>query len=163
MIKRFLFLLIAGLISISACSSPENVSQETEEASGDASEIGNSVTTNSGLRYTVVAEGDGATINNGEMASVHYTGWLYDETAPENKGNKFDSSRDQGKPIEFPLGAGRVIQGWDEGLLGMKVGEKRTLIIPADLGYGARGFPPVIPANSTLLFDVELVGIGAAR
>lgn len=163
MTRRFLFLLIAGLISISACTSRENVSQE----SGDDGEVGSvlaeSITTKSGLIYTVVTEGEGTAIQNGELASVHYTGWLYDENAPENKGLQFDSSYDRGDPIEFPLGAGRVIQGWDEGVLGMKVGGKRTLTIPADLAYGADGSPPIIPGNSILLFDIELVGIGASR
>ena len=158
MIKRILFLLIAGLMSISACSSPDNVSQNTSDAGSEGI-----TTTKSGLKYTVVAEGEGAAIKNGEIASVHYTGWLYDESAPENKGNRFDSSHDRGEPLGFPVGAGSVIKGWDEGVLGMKVGGKRILIIPADLGYGARGFPPVIPANSMLLFDVELVAIGAAQ
>jgi FKBP-type peptidyl-prolyl cis-trans isomerase FkpA len=158
MTKRFLYLLVAGLFSISACSSPENVSQE----SGDVAEDG-SITTKSGLTYSVVAEGEGSSIANGEIANMHYTGWLYDENAPENKGDKFDSSRDRGEPLSFPLGAGRVIQGWDEGILGMKIGERRILVIPPDLGYGAQGYPPVIPGNSTLLFDVELLSVGPTQ
>jgi peptidylprolyl isomerase len=106
--------------------------------------------------------GTGATAVAGVPVSVHYTGWLYDAKAPNGKSsNKFDSSVDRGEPIKFPLGAGRVIKGWDQGLVGMKVGGKRTLIIPPDFGYGARGAGGVIPPNATLIFDVELMGAGA--
>jgi FKBP-type peptidyl-prolyl cis-trans isomerase len=93
----------------------------------------------------------------GSTIKVHYTGWLYDENAPDKKGKKFDSSLDRGEPIKFKIGVGQVIQGWDEGVLDMAVGEKRRLIIPASLGYGSRGAGAVIPANATLLFDVELI------
>jgi FKBP-type peptidyl-prolyl cis-trans isomerase len=96
----------------------------------------------------------------GKTVSVHYTGWLFDETAPENKGKKFDSSRDRGAPFSFPLGAARVIAGWDQGVAGMKVGGQRTLTIPPELGYGARGAGGVIPPNSTLIFEVELLKVG---
>lgn len=91
--------------------------------------------------------------------TVHYTGWLYDPSKPEGKGDKFDSSVDRGQPFGFSLGAGMVIKGWDEGVSGMKVGGKRTLIIPSHMGYGARGAGGVIPPNATLLFDVELLGV----
>ena len=104
--------------------------------------------------------GDGAEAVAGKTVSVHYTGWLFDASAPDNKGKKFDSSRDRGQPLSFPLGAGRVIQGWDQGFAGMKVGGQRTLIIPPELGYGARGAGGVIPPNATLIFDVELMGVG---
>ena len=104
--------------------------------------------------------GDGAEAVAGKTVSVHYTGWLFDPAAPDNKGKKFDSSRDRGQPLSFPLGAGRVIQGWDQGFAGMKVGGSRTLIIPPELGYGARGAGGVIPPNATLIFDVELMGVG---
>lgn len=113
-----------------------------------------------GLEIQVEEEGDGAEAEPGQTAIVHYTGWLYDETMPQNKGDKFDSSRDRGEPFEFPLGAGRVIKGWDVGVAGMKIGGRRTLIIPAELGYGERGTPGgPIPPNATLVFDVELLDL----
>ncbi len=91
--------------------------------------------------------------------SVHYTGWLYDPSKPEGHGDKFDSSKDRGEPFEFFLGGGQVIRGWDEGVVGMKVGGKRTLIIPAHMGYGAQGAGGVIPPYATLVFDVELLNV----
>ena len=103
--------------------------------------------------------GSGAEATAGSDVSVHYTGWLHDPDAPDLKGKKFDSSVDRGEAFEFPLGGGRVIKGWDEGFAGMKVGGKRTLIIPAEMGYGARGAGGVIPPNATLVFDVELLGV----
>jgi len=109
-----------------------------------------------GLKYTDTKTGDGAAATAGSKVSVHYTGWLYNNGA---KGAKFDSSVDRGQPFQFTLGAHQVIAGWDEGVAGMKVGGKRTLIIPPELGYGARGAGGVIPANATLMFDVELLGV----
>jgi FKBP-type peptidyl-prolyl cis-trans isomerase len=109
-----------------------------------------------GLKYTDTKTGDGATATSGNKVSVHYTGWLYNNGA---KGAKFDSSVDRGQPFQFTLGAHQVIAGWDEGVAGMKVGGKRTLIIPPALGYGARGAGGVIPPNATLMFDVELLGV----
>ncbi len=103
--------------------------------------------------------GTGAEAVAGKTVTVHYTGWLFDANAPENKGKKFDSSRDRGDPFRFPLGAGRVIAGWDQGVAGMKVGGQRTLVIPPELGYGARGAGGIIPPNATLVFDVELLGV----
>lgn len=114
------------------------------------------VTTPSGLKIEDTKIGDGATPAAGQTCIMHYTGWLYENG---QKGRKFDSSVDRGEPFEFPIGTGRVIKGWDEGVASMKVGGKRTLIIPPELGYGARGAGGVIPPNATLVFDVELLGI----
>ncbi len=102
--------------------------------------------------------GNGEEAVAGHHVSVHYTGWLYDESAPEQKGKKFDSSRDRNEPFEFPLGAGHVIKGWDVGVQGMKVGGHRTLIIPSEMAYGKRGAGGVIPPDAILVFDVELLG-----
>ena len=110
------------------------------------------------LQKIDVLEGTGATASRGTVV-VHYTGWLQDAAKPEGKGRKFDSSRDRSEPFAFRLGAGEVIRGWDEGVAGMKVGGKRTLVIPPELGYGARGAGGVIPPNATLVFDVELIEI----
>ena len=106
--------------------------------------------------------GSGKTAETGVPVSVHYTGWLYDAKQPGGKGNKFDSSVDRGQPFAFPLGARRVIRGWDEGVAGMKVKGKRTLIIPPQYGYGERGAGGVIPPNATLIFDVELLDVNPA-
>ena len=111
------------------------------------------------LIKTDIKLGEGTEATAGHNVSVHYTGWLYDEAAPDHKGKKFDSSRDRGMPFEFPLGAGMVIDGWEQGIEGMKVGGQRTLIIPPHLGYGAQGAPGAIPPNATLIFDVELMGV----
>jgi peptidylprolyl isomerase len=115
-----------------------------------------SVTTPSGLKIEDTKVGEGASPSTGQTCVMHYTGWLYENG---QKGRKFDSSVDRGEPFEFPIGTGRVIKGWDEGVASMKVGGKRTLIIPPELGYGARGAGGVIPPNATLIFDVELLGI----
>ena len=103
--------------------------------------------------------GTGAEAVAGRTVGVHYTGWLFDAAAPETKGKKFDSSRDRGDVFRFPLGGGRVIAGWDQGVVGMKVGGQRTLTIPPELGYGARGAGGAIPPNATLVFDVELIAV----
>jgi FKBP-type peptidyl-prolyl cis-trans isomerase FkpA len=113
-------------------------------------------TTPSGLIIQEVVVGSGDAASAGQNVSVHYTGWLL---FGGEKGKKFDSSKDRGDPFEFPLGAGHVIKGWDEGVQGMKVGGTRTLTIPPDLGYGARGAGGVIPPNATLIFEVELLGV----
>jgi FKBP-type peptidyl-prolyl cis-trans isomerase FkpA len=110
------------------------------------------------LQKIDVKVGSGAEAVKGKAVVVHYTGWLYDP-ATSQKGAKFDSSRDRNEPFVFPLGGGRVIRGWDEGVQGMKVGGQRTLIIPPDMGYGERGAGGVIPPNATLMFDVELLEI----
>ena len=114
------------------------------------------ITTASGLQYEDTTTGDGAVATAGQRVTVHYTGWLYNNG---EQGAKFDSSKDRNDPFVFALGAGMVIRGWDEGVAGMQVGGKRTLIIPAALGYGARGAGGVIPPNATLKFDVELLGL----
>jgi FKBP-type peptidyl-prolyl cis-trans isomerase FkpA len=113
-------------------------------------------TTASGLKLEDTVVGSGAEAAAGQHVSVHYTGWLYEN---EQVGTQCDSSKDRGQPFDFALGAGRVIRGWDEGVVGMKVGGTRRLIIPAELGYGARGAGGVIPPNATLLFEVELLGV----
>ena len=112
-------------------------------------------TTPSGLQYIDTVAGDGAEAKAGQNVRFHYTDWLHNDGV---KGAKFDSSKDRGDPFEFGLGAGQVIRGWDEGVQGMKVGGTRVLVIPAALGYGARGAGGVIPPNATLMFDVELLG-----
>ena len=113
-------------------------------------------TTASGLQIIDTQVGTGASPQAGQTCVMHYTGWLYENGA---KGKKFDSSLDRGSPFEFPIGRGRVIAGWDEGVASMKVGGKRTLIIPAKLGYGERGAGGAIPPNATLIFEVELLGV----
>ncbi len=150
MIKRFLFVplalvLAAGVAAISGCSD----SVESTQVVGGVTE----------LIQTDVVIGDGAEAIAGKTVSVHYTGWLYDESSADKKGSKFDSSRDRGQPFDFPLGAGRVIKGWDQGVAGMKVGGQRSLMIPPELGYGSRGAGGAIPPNASLVFDVELLGV----
>jgi FKBP-type peptidyl-prolyl cis-trans isomerase len=142
--KRIALSTLAILFSLSIVSATASAEQ-----GGKVSE----------LIKTDVKVGTGAEATAGHQVSVHYTGWLYDAAAPGHKGSKFDSSRDRGTPFNFPLGAGRVIKGWDQGVQGMKVGGQRTLVIPANLGYGPRGAGGVIPPNATLLFDVELLGV----
>jgi len=121
-----------------------------------AQAAGTTMTTPSGLEITDTVVGTGAAPRAGQICVMHYTGWLYQNGA---KGKKFESSVDRGTPFEFPLGQHRVIAGWDEGVATMRVGGKRTLIIPPELGYGARGAGGVIPPNATLIFDVELLGV----
>jgi FKBP-type peptidyl-prolyl cis-trans isomerase FkpA len=150
MIKRTMYfslavLSMAGIFSTSACSQQATTQKETNNMTG-LIKIDNKL-------------GEGALATAGHDVSVHYTGWLYDAAAPDHHGAKFDSSRDRGQPFEFPLGAGRVIKGWDLGVDGMKIGGQRTLVIPPDLGYGARGAGGAIPPNATLVFDVELLGV----
>jgi FKBP-type peptidyl-prolyl cis-trans isomerase FkpA len=111
------------------------------------------------LQITDGKVGTGAAATPGRKVIVHYTGWLYDPKAADKHGKKFDSSRDHGEPFSFDLGAGRVIRGWDQGVAGMKVGGTRTLVIPSELGYGARGAGSDIPPNATLVFDVELLEV----
>jgi peptidylprolyl isomerase len=124
--------------------------------SASAQTAGKAMTTASGLQIIDGKEGTGASPKSGQTCVMHYTGWLYENG---QKGKKFDSSVDRNEPFEFPIGQGRVIKGWDEGVATMKVGGKRTLIIPPALGYGARGAGGVIPPNATLMFDVELLAV----
>jgi peptidylprolyl isomerase len=143
-----------GAISISAIS---DVSQSPAIAQAKSAQaVGKIMTTASGLKIEDSQVGTGATPASGQTCVMHYTGWLYENG---QKTKKFDSSVDRNEPFEFPIGMGRVIKGWDEGVATMKVGGKRTLIIPADLGYGARGAGGVIPPNATLIFEVELLGV----
>ena len=114
------------------------------------------ITTPSGLQYEDTVPGTGAEATRGQDVTVHYTGWLWNDGV---QGAKFDSSKDRNDPFAFPLGAGHVIRGWDEGVQGMKIGGTRVLVIPAELGYGARGAGGVIPPNATLMFEVELLGV----
>jgi peptidylprolyl isomerase len=121
-----------------------------------AQATGKTMTTSSGLQITDTKVGEGAAPKTGQTCVMHYTGWLYQNG---EKGKKFDSSVDRGEPFEFAIGTHQVIRGWDEGVATMKVGGKRTLIIPPELGYGARGAGGVIPPNATLIFDVELLDV----
>ena len=116
-------------------------------------------TTPSGLQYEDTVPGTGAEASAGNHVRVHYTGWLYDPTAKNSRGKKFDSSKDRGDPFSFGLGGGQVIRGWEEGVQGMKVGGTRVLTIPAELGYGARGAGGAIPPNAMLVFEVELLAV----
>ena len=133
-------------------ASASSASAVASPVAGTPVAASNVVTTASGLKYEVLRAGNGPEAKAGQTVSVHYTGWLTD-------GTKFDSSVDRGQPFSFSLGAGQVIKGWDEGVAGMKVGEKRKLTIPSTLGYGDHGAGNVIPPNATLVFDVELLGI----
>ena len=146
--KLSLALLLSAAFISTACSEQSAPPSSKMEKSGMTE-----------LIKTDVKLGTGAEAVAGQNVSVHYTGWLYDEAAPEHKGKKFDSSRDRGQPFDFALGGGQVIKGWDEGVAGMKVGGQRTLIIPSEMGYGSRGADGVIPPNATLVFDVELLGV----
>ncbi len=112
-----------------------------------------------GLSARILKNGYGRAAEAGDLADVHYTGWLHDPEAPDNRGDKFDSSVDRGQQFQFPLGAGRVIQGWDQGVVGMLIGEKRELTIAPEMGYGDRGAGGVIPGGATLVFEVELLGL----
>lgn len=126
---------------------------------GSDTQAREAITTDSGLMITTTQTGTGVAAEEGSFVSVHYTGWLYDPEIDGGRGAKFDSSVDRGTPFQFPLGEGRVIAGWDEGVAGMLIGEKRELLIPPDLGYGSRGAGTVIPPDATLLFEVELLAV----
>lgn len=139
--RYYIWLIIIGVFTVT------NISDSKAESKSKKY-----ITTPSGLKYLEVKEGNGAVAKKGDLVQVHYTGTL-------ESGKKFDSSRDRGEPIEFLLGHGQVIKGWDGGIEGMKIGDQRQLIIPPELGYGSIAMGDVIPANSTLLFDVEPVGV----
>ena len=150
--KQFVFLasLIAILGAFTACSGNDNAPSTTAETGLS------SFTT---LQVTDVKVGTGTEATTGKAVTVHYTGWLYSQTASDHHGTKFDSARDRNQPYTFVLGSGTVIKGWDQGVVGMKVGGQRTLIIPPSLGYGSAGYPGTIPGNATLVFDIELLGV----
>ena len=156
MIGAILYRLLAVLsAAVLACGGSADRDKTPESAGFSAAlEIDTTALTStpSGLRYQDVKQGDGAIATADRTVSVHYTGWL-------PNGEKFDSSRDRNQPFGFTLGAGQVIAGWDEGVAGMKVGGRRKLVIPADLGYGTAGAPPAIPPGATLVFDVELLDV----
>ncbi|WP_244423165.1 FKBP-type peptidyl-prolyl cis-trans isomerase [Bradyrhizobium sp. ORS 375] len=149
---RRVALAAAASAAVGAWLGPQGASAQTSPAKP----TGKTMTTPSGLQIIDTKEGTGATPSRGQTCVMHYTGWLYENG---QKGKKFDSSVDRNEPFEFPIGMKRVIAGWDEGVATMKVGGKRTLIIPPELGYGARGAGGVIPPNATLMFDVELLGV----
>jgi len=162
MVIRHPFWVAAAVIAatLGACSeTPPTVQPAAAQSTAPAAAQPNGATmstTPSGLQYTDAVAGTGASPSPGQTCVMHYTGWLYENGV---KGKKFDSSLDRGKPFEFSIGTGQVIKGWDEGVASMKVGGKRTLILPPALGYGARGAGGVIPPNATLMFDVELLGL----
>lgn len=140
----------AFVLSLNACQAESNLSPQEKPAM---------TATITELQKIDTQVGTGREAESGFNVTVHYTGWLYDAAAEDKKGKKFDSSVDRKEPFNFFLGGGQVIQGWDEGFAGMKIGGKRTLIIPAEMGYGARGAGGVIPPNATLIFDVELLDV----
>jgi FKBP-type peptidyl-prolyl cis-trans isomerase FkpA len=145
--SRFVSSIFAALAGLLAVAAPGSAQAQT---------AGSITTTPSGLQIADIQVGTGATPRPGQICVMHYTGWLYVNGA---KGRKFDSSLDRGQPFQFPLGQHQVIAGWDEGVATMKVGGKRTLIIPPELGYGARGAGGIIPPNATLIFEVELLDV----
>jgi len=148
--KAIVVLLLT--LSIALFAQTKKTAKSDKKADGPTAVTGKPTTTASGLEYWETKKGSGKLAEKGKKVSVHYIGWLTD-------GKEFDSSRDAGEPIQFQLGVGEVIKGWDEGIAGMKVGGKRQLRIPPALGYGARGAGSAIPPNATLIFDVELMGV----
>ncbi len=155
--------MLLAAITASGCS-PDGASGDPGqgEATADtpsATSAAEEIEITPGLTMRTLKNGYGRAAVAGDYASVHYTGWLYDENAPDGRGKKFDSSVDRGQPFPFPLGAGRVIRGWDLGVVGMLIGEKRELRIAPELGYGNRGAGSSIPPGATLLFEVELLDL----
>lgn len=159
LVMGFTALFLAACSGDQSQSGSESAAQSENAAAAEQSQVRVLSAPPADLVSMQLQAGDGATAVNGQKVTVHYSGWLFDETAEENKGKKFDSSLDRGRPFSFPLGAGRVIRGWDQGVSGMQVGEKRRLVIPPHLGYGARGAGNAIPGGATLVFDVELLVI----
>lgn len=165
MTARQFVITFSSVFLLAACGQQAEEAT-TEDASGSAATAAAEPTTEmatkivsveeSGLQIEIISSGHGREAVAGDNVTVHYTGWLYDETADDNRGAKFDSSVDRGDKFQFPLGAGQVIKGWDEGVAGMLIGEKRVLTIPPDMGYGERGAGDVIPPGATLVFEVEL-------
>ena len=150
--------IVASSVMLGACSREQPPSAaEANPAEAPAAPAAPATVTELQKIDLHVAPGEG--ISQGQVAVVHYTGWLYDPRANETKGTKFDSSRDRGQPFRFTIGSGQVIKGWEEGVQGMRVGSQRRLLIPADLAYGDRGAGGVIPPGASLVFDVELLGI----
>ena len=158
MIRLILCLIVAVLSPALFAAMPDKAEQKNTEAPPTRPAIVPELVV-SDLKLIDQKIGSGKEAVKGKAAVVHYTGWLYDPQSAEMKGKKFDSSRDRNQPFSFPLGAGRVIKGWDQGVAGMKVGGKRTLIIPAAMAYGPRGAGGVIPPDSPLIFDVELMDV----
>ncbi|MEQ8206111.1 MAG: FKBP-type peptidyl-prolyl cis-trans isomerase [Woeseia sp.] len=144
--------VMASMLLAACGGNEQEVANQVTPTAGTSEEV-------AGLTVRVLRAGDGATATAGQIAVVHYTGWLYDPAATDNRGDKFDSSVDRGQHFRFPLGAGRVIRGWDAGVAGMQVGELRELTIEPELAYGERGAGDVIPPGATLVFEVELAGL----
>jgi peptidylprolyl isomerase len=154
--KATRFLAAAFAAALAAVTATAQEPKPTPAPGAEKTSESKMTKTPSGLQYEDVKVGDGASPQKGQTAVVHYTGWLWENGA---KGKKFDSSVDRGQPFSFPVGMGRVIKGWDEGVATMKVGGKRILLIPPDLGYGSRGAGGAIPPNATLIFEVELLEV----
>jgi FKBP-type peptidyl-prolyl cis-trans isomerase FkpA len=160
---QHLLLISSCVIALNACKaeSPTTATASTATSSQDKAMTQAAIdpAKMTELQKIDTKMGTGREAEPGFNVSVHYTGWLFDAAAADKKGKKFDSSVDRGQPFEFALGAGQVIQGWDQGFAGMKIGGKRTLVIPSEMGYGARGAGGAIPPNATLIFDVELLDV----
>jgi FKBP-type peptidyl-prolyl cis-trans isomerase FkpA len=158
--RRVLPLGASAVVALAFAAAVGQSAAQSPAAAAPAPSLSSTVGANvTELKKIDSKQGAGAEAVAGKVVIVHYTGWLYDPNVPDGHGKKFDSSVDRGQPFDFPLGGGRVIKGWDEGVAGMKVGGKRTLVIPPAMGYGARGAGGVIPPNATLVFDVELLEV----
>lgn len=157
------FLVCAFAMGIAACGQQEDTAEPGSDAAVEqapaAAEAGSSFEIAPGLSARILRHGYGRAAEAGDLADVHYTGWLYDEAAADKRGMKFDSSVDRGEQFQFPLGAGRVINGWDQGVVGMLIGETRELTIAPEMAYGDRGAGNVIPPGATLVFEVQLLGL----